>query len=69
MLIPLHHTPVAGVVVQRKPASNGRAVVAGMLVLHGIELMLLVKAAAVTGRFARAHQAHGAGLPSQCVAR
>jgi hypothetical protein len=35
-----------------------------MVVLHFIELIVLLKAAAVTGRFARAHPGHGAGLPT-----
>jgi sterol desaturase/sphingolipid hydroxylase (fatty acid hydroxylase superfamily) len=38
--------------------------VAGLLALHFVELVVLLKAAAVTGRFARAHPGHGAGLPS-----
>jgi sterol desaturase/sphingolipid hydroxylase (fatty acid hydroxylase superfamily) len=36
---------------------------AGLVVLHGIELLALLKAAGVTARLARAHPGHGAGLP------
>ena len=35
-----------------------------MVVLHGIELLLLLKAVGVTARLARAHPGHGAGLPA-----
>jgi hypothetical protein len=34
-----------------------------LVVLHGIELLALLKAAGVTARLARAHPGHGAGLP------
>ncbi|HTQ16687.1 sterol desaturase family protein [Mycobacterium sp.] len=34
-----------------------------MVVLHGVELLMLLKAAGITGRYARAHPGHGAGLP------
>ncbi len=34
-----------------------------MVVLHAAELLVLLKAAGVTARFARAHPGHGAGLP------
>jgi sterol desaturase/sphingolipid hydroxylase (fatty acid hydroxylase superfamily) len=34
-----------------------------LVVLHGIELLTLLKAAGVTARLARAHPGHGAGLP------
>ncbi|MGA8330916.1 MAG: sterol desaturase family protein [Mycobacterium sp.] len=38
-----------------------------LLVLHGIELIGLVIAAAVTARLARSHPGHGAGLPTLVV--
>ena len=41
--------------------------VAGLVVLHGIELLVLLKAAGVTARLARAHPGHGAGLPALLV--
>jgi sterol desaturase/sphingolipid hydroxylase (fatty acid hydroxylase superfamily) len=40
---------------------------AGLVVLHGIELLALLKAAGVTARLARAHPGHGAGLPALLV--
>jgi sterol desaturase/sphingolipid hydroxylase (fatty acid hydroxylase superfamily) len=50
-----------------RPASRARAVVVGIMALHFVELIVLLKAAAVTVRFARAHPGHGAGLPSLLV--
>ena len=41
--------------------------VAGLVVLHGIELLVLLQAAGVTARLARAHPGHGAGLPALLV--
>jgi len=38
-----------------------------MVALHGVELVLLLKAGAVSARLARAHPAHGAGLPTLLV--
>jgi sterol desaturase/sphingolipid hydroxylase (fatty acid hydroxylase superfamily) len=37
------------------------------VVLHGIELLVLLQAAGVTARLARAHPGHGAGLPALLV--
>jgi sterol desaturase/sphingolipid hydroxylase (fatty acid hydroxylase superfamily) len=42
-------------------------VAAGLVVLHGVELLALLKAAGVTARLARAHPGHGAGLPALLV--
>jgi sterol desaturase/sphingolipid hydroxylase (fatty acid hydroxylase superfamily) len=41
--------------------------VAGLVVLHGIELLALLSAAGAAARVARAHPGHGAGLPTLLV--
>jgi sterol desaturase/sphingolipid hydroxylase (fatty acid hydroxylase superfamily) len=38
-----------------------------LVVLHGVELLVLLKAVGVTARLARAHPGHGAGLPALLV--
>jgi sterol desaturase/sphingolipid hydroxylase (fatty acid hydroxylase superfamily) len=38
-----------------------------MVALHGVELVVLLKAGAVSARLARAHPGHGAGLPTLLV--
>jgi sterol desaturase/sphingolipid hydroxylase (fatty acid hydroxylase superfamily) len=53
--------------ITRPPVSRGRALVAGVVVLHGIELLALLSAAGAAARAARAHPGHGAGLPSLLV--
>ncbi len=56
--------PVVGVAPPQQRSRVDRPVmVAGMVVLHAVELLALLKAAGVTARFARAHPGHGAGLP------
>jgi sterol desaturase/sphingolipid hydroxylase (fatty acid hydroxylase superfamily) len=40
-----------------------RPLAVGLVLLFGIELLVVLKAAGVTARFARAHPGHGAGLP------
>jgi hypothetical protein len=59
--------PVVGAALPRQDARAGRPVVAGLVVLHGIELAALLSAAGVTARLARAHPGHGAGLPTLLV--
>jgi sterol desaturase/sphingolipid hydroxylase (fatty acid hydroxylase superfamily) len=41
--------------------------VVSLVVLNGIEMLVLLKALGVTGRLARAHPGHGAGLPALLV--
>src|SRR5262249_56115487 len=48
-------------------SSRGRALVASLVMLHGIELLALLSAAGAAARAARAHPGHGAGLPSLLV--
>ena len=54
---------VEGRVYSPPHQDSRRLLVAGLVVLHGIELLVLLKALGVTARLARAHQGHGAGLP------
>jgi sterol desaturase/sphingolipid hydroxylase (fatty acid hydroxylase superfamily) len=49
-------------VVEATPTQH-RPLAAGLVLLHGIELLALLKAAGLTARLARAHPGHGAGLP------
>ena len=65
MLIVVHQ--VVEAVHPRQEARAGRPVVAAMVLLHGIELVVLLGAAGVTARLARAHPGHGAGLPTLLV--
>ena len=65
MLIVVHQ--VVEAVHPRQEARAGRPVVAAMVLLHGIELIVLLGAAGVTARLARAHPGHGAGLPTLLV--
>ncbi|HXA89260.1 MAG TPA: sterol desaturase family protein [Mycobacterium sp.] len=59
--------PVVGVALPQRDSRVDRPLVAGLVVLHGIELLMLLKAAGVTARLARAHPGHGAGLPALLV--
>ena len=65
MLCVVH--PVVGVALPQRDSRVDRPLVAGLVVLHGIELLVLLKAAGVTARLARAHPGHGAGLPALLV--
>ena len=65
MLIVVHQ--VVEAVHPRQEARAGRPVVAAMVLLHGIELVVLLGAAGVSARLARAHPGHGAGLPTLLV--
>ena len=65
MLCVVH--PVVGVALPQSDSRVDRPLVAGLVVLHGIELLVLLKAAGVTARLARAHPGHGAGLPALLV--
>ena len=65
MLCVVH--PVVGVPLPQRDSRVDRPLVAGLVVLHGIELLVLLKAAGVTARLARAHPGHGAGLPALLV--
>jgi sterol desaturase/sphingolipid hydroxylase (fatty acid hydroxylase superfamily) len=53
--------PVVAVAPPRR--DSRRPVVAGLVALHVVELLMLLKAVGVTARLARAHPGHGAGLP------
>ena len=53
--------------VKPQPHSRGRALVAGLVVLHGIEIFALLSATGAVARVARAHPGHGAGLPNLLV--
>jgi sterol desaturase/sphingolipid hydroxylase (fatty acid hydroxylase superfamily) len=63
MLCVVH--PVVAVALPQR--DSRRPLVAGLVVLHGIELLVLLKAAGVTARLARAHPGHGAGFPALLV--
>ena len=65
MLCVVH--PVVGVPLPQRDSRVDRPLVAGLVVLHGIELLMLLKAAGITARLARAHPGHGAGLPALSV--
>ena len=65
MLCVVH--PVVGVALPQRDSRVDRPLVAGLVVLHGIELLVLLQAAGVTARLARAHPGHGAGLPALLV--
>ena len=65
MLCVVH--PAVGVALPQRDSRVDRPLVAGLVVLHGIELLVLLKAAGVTARLARAHPGHGAGLPALLV--
>src|ERR1700761_69314 len=51
----------------RQDVRSDRPLIAGLALLHFIELLMLLKAAGVTARDARAHPGHGAGLPTLLV--
>ena len=55
--------PVVGAALPQQDSRADRRLAAGLVVLHGIELLALLKAAGVIARLARAHPGHGAGLP------
>ena len=59
--------PVVGVALPQQDSRVDRRLAAGLVVLHAIELLALLKAAGVTARLARAHPGHGAGLPALLV--
>ncbi|MGO9156360.1 hypothetical protein [Mycobacterium sp.] len=59
--------PVVGAAPPQQDSRADRRLAAGLVVLYGIELLALLKAAGVTGRLARAHPGHGAGLPALLV--
>jgi sterol desaturase/sphingolipid hydroxylase (fatty acid hydroxylase superfamily) len=65
MLCVVH--PVVGVALPQRDSRVEGPLVAGLVVLHGIELLVLLQAAGVTARLARAHPGHGAGLPALLV--
>ena len=65
MLCVVH--PAVGVALPQRDSRVDRPLVAGLVVLHGIELLVLLQAAGVTARLARAHPGHGAGLPALLV--
>jgi len=58
------HPVVTGALPRR---DSRRPLVAGLVALHGVELLVLLKAVGVTARLARAHPGHGAGLPALLV--
>jgi sterol desaturase/sphingolipid hydroxylase (fatty acid hydroxylase superfamily) len=55
--------PVVGAALPQQDSGVDRRLAAGLVVLHGLELLALLKAAGVVARLARAHPGHGAGLP------
>jgi sterol desaturase/sphingolipid hydroxylase (fatty acid hydroxylase superfamily) len=62
MLIVVH--PVVGLAPPQQDSRADRPVlVAALVILHLIELLVLLKAAGLAARYARAHPGHGAGLP------
>ncbi len=68
----IHSGPAPAGYVQPPPSDRsaapcGRAVVAGLLVLHGLELIVLIAAAGAAESLARAHPGHGARLPGLLV--
>jgi sterol desaturase/sphingolipid hydroxylase (fatty acid hydroxylase superfamily) len=65
MLCVVH--PAVGVALPQRDSRVEGPLVAGLVVLHGIELLVLLQAAGVTARLARAHPGHGAGLPALLV--
>ena len=58
------HPVVTGAPPRR---DSRRPLVAGLVALHGVELLVLLKAVGVTARLARAHPGHAAGLPALLV--
>ena len=58
------HPVVTGALPRR---DSRRPLVAGLVALHGVELLVLLKAVGVTARLARAHPGHAAGLPALLV--
>ena len=58
-------SPVAEAAPPRR--DSRRPLLAGLVVLHAVELLVLLKAVGVTARLARAHPGHGAGLPALLV--
>jgi sterol desaturase/sphingolipid hydroxylase (fatty acid hydroxylase superfamily) len=62
MLIVVH--PVVGIAPPQQDSRADRSfLVAALVILHLVELLVLLKAAGLAARYARAHPGHGAGLP------
>ncbi|MGA7052323.1 MAG: sterol desaturase family protein [Mycobacterium sp.] len=59
--------PVVGAAPPQQDSRADRWLATGLVVLHAVELLTLLKAAGVTARYARAHPGHGAGLPPLVV--